>query len=84
MKRSHEYKHALLIIKSTFCQKVIVHKDKNPFHKQSEKTCMCGRVRSRDFTVTSKATFLKASLPFHKCRYSVDLHLRIFLERGTC
>ena len=27
MKSSHEYKRALLIIKSTFCQKVIVHKD---------------------------------------------------------
>ena len=54
MKRSREYKHALLIIKSTFCQKVIVHKDRKPLHKRSEKACMCfnmRRARTRDYTV---------------------------------
>ena len=40
--------------KSTFCQKVTVHKIKNPLHKKSEKVCMCfetRRVRTDNFPV---------------------------------
>ena len=39
-----------------FCQKVTVHRIKNPLHKQFQKACMCfeaRRVRTQDFTVYS-------------------------------
>ena len=54
MKRSREYKHALLIIKSTFCQKVKVLKDQKIHFISNLKQPACARrVRARDFTVVT-------------------------------
>ena len=42
---SREFWRLLLFRKSTFCQKVTVHRDRNPLHKQFEKACMYFKTR---------------------------------------